>query len=60
MTLPRVQALGRHWRQYPPVHVSVAHALGTGTRTPIEVEANDAKVAQYADATPTMQIRMPK
>ena len=28
MTLPRLKSLSAHWKQYPPVHISVARYLG--------------------------------
>lgn len=34
MTLPRVAALMKHWRQFPPTHISVAALVGAGKRDP--------------------------
>lgn len=60
MTLPRVNALARHWLRYPPVHVSVADALGTGKLAPQDPATAQAEVEQFIDAQPTMHIQRPQ
>lgn len=30
MTIPRLMALTAHWRQFPPVHITLAAFVGAG------------------------------
>jgi len=38
MTVPRLAALSKYWRDYPPVHIMVAAYLGIGKTEKKEVD----------------------
>lgn len=41
MDLPRLRALNDYWAQVPPLHISVASALGTIKQAPKKLEQGD-------------------
>lgn len=43
MTIPRLMALAAHWKQFPPVHVTLAAFVGAG--------AKESKPATQPDQT---------
>lgn len=64
LTLPRLFALVKHWKQYPPVHVGVAIiAQGLGTMKPerqaLPTAAAAANEEQQAQQFLALRAQMP-